>query len=90
LPDGQLDQLGVEQGQLHRGVEGAHGDQELEDVGLAGARLAAEQDVALGQGDRDLGAVLVGPDRDGLPQRQPVGVHQRPRHRNGVGQRITP
>ena len=73
LPDGQLDQLGVEQGQPHRRVEGAHGDQELEDVGLAGARLAAQEQVALGQGDGDLAAVLVLTDRDGLPQRQPPG-----------------
>jgi hypothetical protein len=69
LPDGQLDQLGVEQGEAHVRVEGAHGDQELEDVALAGARLPAEEQVALGEGDGDLGAVLVGADRDGLPQR---------------------
>jgi hypothetical protein len=43
LPDGQLDQLRIEQGQAHLWVEGAHRDQELEDVGLAGARLPTQQ-----------------------------------------------
>ena len=41
---------------------------------LAGARLPAQEQVALGQGDRDLGAVLVLTDRDGLPQRQRARV----------------
>jgi hypothetical protein len=89
LPDGQLDQLGVEQRELDRGVQGSHRDQELEDVGLAGPGLPTEQEVALGEGDGDLGAVLVDPDGDRLPQRQPLGLDQRPRHRGGVGQRVT-
>ena len=68
LPDGQLDQLGVEQGQHHRGVEGGGGDEELGDGGLAPARLGAEQQVALRQEDLDLVAVLVLADRDRRPQ----------------------
>jgi hypothetical protein len=88
LPDGQLNQLGIEQRHPHRGVEGAHSHQELEHVALAGAGLAAEQEVALGQRDGDLGSVLVGPDRDGLPQRQPPRRGQRPGHRGRVGQGV--
>jgi hypothetical protein len=88
LPDGQLDQLRVEQGQPHVRVEGAHGDEELEHVGLAGAGLAAQKQVALGQGDGDLGAVLIGAHRDGLPQRQPLGLDQRPGRRRRVGQGV--
>jgi hypothetical protein len=89
LPDGQLDQLGIEQRQLHRGVEGAHGDQELEHVALAGAGLAAQEQVALGQGHGDLRTVLILPHRDGLPQRQRARIDQRPGNRSRVGQRIT-
>ena len=51
LPDRQLDQLGIEQGQDHGGVEGGGGDEELGDGGFAGAGLPAQQEVALGQGD---------------------------------------
>jgi hypothetical protein len=88
LPHGQLDQLGVEQGEPHRGIQRADRHQELEDVGLASTRLPAQQEVALGQGDRDRATVLVLPDRDRLPQRQRPRVDQRPGRRGRVGQRI--
>jgi hypothetical protein len=67
LPDGQLDQLGIEQGEDHGRVEGGGGDEELGDGGLARPGLAARQEVALGEGDGDLVAVLVLADRDRRP-----------------------
>jgi hypothetical protein len=90
LPDRQLDQLGIEQDQLGRGVQGSGGDEELGDGGLATAWLGAEQQVALGQQDLDLVAVLVLTHRNRRPQRAAVGVDQRPGDRGGIGQRITP
>ena len=89
LPDGQLDQLGVEQSEDDGGVEGGGGDEHLDDGGLASARLAAGQQVALGQGDDDLVAVLVLPDRNRSPQRTLTGIDQRPGEGLGVGQRVT-
>jgi hypothetical protein len=50
--------------------------------------FAAQEQVALGQGHGDLGAVLVLAHRDRLPQRQPVSPGQRPRRRDGIGQRV--
>ena len=54
---------------MHRGVEGGRGDEERQGHGLARAGLAAEQQVALGQADRDRVAVLVDAERERLPQR---------------------
>jgi hypothetical protein len=42
----------------------------LEGGGLAGAGFAAEQHVAFGDGDVDVGAGFVGAEVDGLPDRQ--------------------
>jgi hypothetical protein len=88
LPAGQLHQLGVQQRQPDGRVERADRDQELEDGGLAGAGLAAQQQVALRQRHRDLRAVLVHADQDRPPQRQLPGPRQRPGDRGGVGQRV--
>jgi hypothetical protein len=60
----------------------------LQDGGLAGVGFAAQQQVAVGQGDRDLGAVLVQANGDRPPQRARPGLHQGPGNRAGVGQRV--
>ena len=54
---------------MHGGVEGGRGDEERERHRLARPGLAAEQQVALGQPDRDRVAVLVDPEGERLPQR---------------------
>ena len=68
-PRGELHLLAVEQGQGHAGVERSGGDEEGQRHRLAGPGLAAEQQVALGQPDRDAVPVLVDPERERLPQR---------------------
>ena len=68
-PRGELHLLAVEEGQADRGVEGGRGDEERQGHRLAGPGLAAEQQVALGQADRDRVAVLVDAEGERVPQR---------------------
>ena len=52
------------------GGQGAVGDDELQGDGLAAAGFAADEHVALGEGDFDAVAEFVGAQVDGFPDRQ--------------------
>ena len=58
-PGAELDLLAVDQDELAVAGQRAVGGDEVEGVGLAAARFAAEQHVALGEVDVDVLAVLV-------------------------------
>jgi hypothetical protein len=87
-PRRQLDVLAVEQVQPHLRIQGGGGRPERLGDALAGAGLAAVEDVALDQRERDQLAVLVQADRDRLPQRQPLGAQVRPRPPFAGAQRV--
>ena len=71
-PRGELDLLAVHEGEVHRGVERGGGDEEREGGRLAGPGLTAEEQVALGQPDRDRVPVLVDPEGRAAPTATPA------------------
>ena len=85
-PRGELDLLAVEEGEVDRRIEGGRGDEQGQRGGLARSRLAAEEQVPLGQADAHRVAVLVDAEGDAAPtatsgRARPRRSRARPGHR---------